>query len=128
MMWRKSKDPAKTAQQAVSMPMASAFTRFVKIAYSSHSISDRKSSSPGKKNSGAILDWNTRPLKMLLIVYFLGWKILNLPNIDLHPFRATIPGTATAFTASMPGVLQVPKRPRAGTSPWRWCQVTIQRP
>lgn len=48
-MWRKSKDPAKTAQQAVSMPMASAFTRFVKIAYSSHSISDRKSSSPGKK-------------------------------------------------------------------------------
>lgn len=44
-MWRKSKDPAKTAQQAVSMPMASAFTRFVKIAYSSHSISDRKSSS-----------------------------------------------------------------------------------
>ena len=78
-----------------------------------------------KKNSGAILDWNKWPLKKLLIVYFLGWMILNLPNIDLHPFRATIPGTATA---SMPGVLQVPKRPRAGTGPWRWCQVTVQRP
>ena len=78
-----------------------------------------------KKNSGAILDRNKWPLKKLLIVYFLGWMILNLPNIDLHPFRATIPGTATA---SMPGVLQVPKRPRAGTGPWRWCQVTVQRP
>ena len=82
---------------AVSMPMTSAFTRFVQIAYSSHSISDRKSSSAGKKTSWAILDWNKWPLNMLLIVLLPGledWKsskhrFTSIRSNDRHRYRVT---------------------------------------
>ena len=45
-----------------------------------------------------------------------------------HRFTSIQSNDSRHSYASMPGVLQVPKRPRAGTGPWRWCQVTVQRP